>query len=123
MQAEDWKGRAGREEVGMKDLEEELEGRREGGKGSLCGFESTVQRLPDKLVFPGTPQEHSARKRIMLCTNLSEIIFHTSLSVVLLSCLSTAALWKHMPTVQYTEYIVTRCSIKSENKMAIQLYN
>lgn len=45
-----------RGKAGMKEIGEEMEGRR-GGEGSLCGFESTVQRLPDKLVFPGTPQE------------------------------------------------------------------
>lgn len=56
----------------MKKIGEEMERRR-----SLCGFESMLQRLPDKLVFPGTPQEPSARKRIMLCTNLSEVILHT----------------------------------------------
>lgn len=55
---EDWKARQEERRDAAK------EGQR-GGKGSLCGFESTLQQLPDKLVFPGTPQDHSARKRIM----------------------------------------------------------
>lgn len=70
------KAELGDRKAGMKEIWEEMEGQ-EGG-----GFESTAQQLPDKLVFPGTPRERSARKRIMLCTNLSEVILQTSLSIV-----------------------------------------
>lgn len=97
MQAEKWRVglegeeglNEGREAMGWRDAER--------GKGSLCGFESAVQLLPDKLLFPGTPQENSARKRITQCTNLSEVILNTSLSTVLVSCLGTEALGKSMP--------------------------
>lgn len=97
---EEWK-------AAQKEREEAVKEGQRGGKGSLCGFESTVQQLPDKIVFPGTPQGHSARRRIMQCTNLSKVILKTSLSIVTVSCLRTAAFGKLVPT-QYSAdgYIV-----------------
>jgi len=67
-----------RDAKGWRGELEEMEVRRE-GQGSLCVFESTVQQLRDKLVFPGTQQEHVAQKIIMPGIHLSEVFLHTSL--------------------------------------------
>lgn len=53
MQAEERKAEQEDWRDGAKEGGEKMEGWRR-GEGSLCGFESTVQQLPDKLVFPGT---------------------------------------------------------------------
>lgn len=97
---------------GLKaELEEVNDGMREGRKepegakgrwrrrgGTRHGFESMLQQLPDKLVFPGTPQENPVQPRIMQCINLREVILNTSLSIVLRFNFTKTALRKRMPS-------------------------